>query len=270
MNDINLYEKIPQEQYPIRMLWDTANKYDFPSHWHEHIELHCVFGGRCRLKYGEEYYDLEAGDCAIINGNELHRGAGGLCGYIVLLISPEFFENNHVILKKVIRDEYVSELIGRMRDAYCKNGAVDLMEARGYAYLLVAHLIRNYTVKSFGETTYYKHYDKLDKINVAVSFIKENYDKSLTTKQLSRMVHLSEGYFCQIFKEITGNTAIEYINRVRIDKAEKMLHKTEMTITEIAFCCGFGDANYFSRMFKKLKGVSPQAARTKKSDENNN
>ena len=250
------------------MLWDTVNKYDFPSHWHEHIELHCVFDGSCRLKYGEEYYDLEAGDCAIINGNELHQGAGGLCGYIVLLISPEFFENNHVILKKVIRDEYASDLIRKMRDKYCRNDSVDLMEARGYAYLLVSHLIRNYTVKTLGETTYYKYYDKLDKINVAVSFIKENYDKPLTTKQLSRMVHLSEGYFCQIFKEITGNTAIEYINRVRINKSEKMLLKTEMTITEIAFCCGFGDTNYFSRMFKKLKGVSPQSVRTKNSSKN--
>jgi AraC-like DNA-binding protein len=98
---------------------------------------------------------------------------------------------------------------------------------------------------------------------VAVSFIKENYDKPLTTKQMSLMVHLSEGYFCQVFKEVTGNTAMEYVNRVRIDKAEKMLKKTEMTITEIAFCCGFGDANYFSRMFKKLKGISPQSIRNK-------
>jgi AraC-like DNA-binding protein len=263
VNDINLYEKLPQEQYPIRMLWDTENKYDFPSHWHEHIELHYVFEGSCRLKYGEEYYDLEVGDCAIINGNELHRGAGGLCGYIVVLISPEFFESNHVILKKIIRDEYVNELIVKMRDLIGMRGSVDLMEAKGYAYLLVSHLIRNYTVKTLGENTYYKYYDKLDKINVAVSFIKENYDKPLTTKQMSLMVHLSEGYFCQVFKEVTGNTAMEYVNRVRIDKAEKMLKKTEMTITEIAFCCGFGDANYFSRMFKKLKGISPQAIRNK-------
>ena len=96
---------------------------------------------------------------------------------------------------------------------------------------------------------------------MAVSFIKENYDKSLTTKQLSRTVHLSEGYFCQIFKEVTGKTAMEYLNRIRIDKAEKLLKKTEMTVTEIAFCCGFNDANYFSRMYKKTKGESPQTVR---------
>ncbi len=75
------------------------------------------------------------------------------------------------------------------------------------------------------------------------------------------MVHLSEGYFCQIFKEITGKTAMDYINRLRIDKAEKMLRKTAMTVTEVASLCGFDDANCFSRMYKKLKGESPQAAR---------
>ena len=262
MNDIKLYEKIPEEQFPIRLLWDTNNKYDFPSHWHEHTELHYVFHGSCRLKYGEEYHELSAGDCAIINGNELHQGKGGLCGYIVLLISPEFFEHNHVIFKKVVRDPYVGELIEKIRDTYNQDcTSPQLLEIKGLTYLLVAHLIRNYTVKSLGETTYHKYYDKLDKINGVIRFINENYDKQLTTRMLSDMVHLSEGYFCQVFREITGNTSMEYINRVRMDKAEKMLKTTEMTVTEVAFCCGFEDANYFSRTFKRIKGNSPQAMR---------
>ena len=64
-----------------------------------------------------------------------------------------------------------------------------------------------------------------------------NYDKPITTNQLAALSHLSEGYFCQIFKEVTGKTAMEYLNHMRIDKAEKMLSKIgELIKTAKAFC----------------------------------
>lgn len=263
MNDINLYEKIPKEQYSVKMLWDYQNKYDFPAHWHEHTEIHYVLEGNCRLKYGEEFFDLSEGDLVVINGNELHQGAGGCCGYVVVLIPPELFETHRVIFQKIIRDEYAASLIRSAMEKYKTHDTVDMMEVKGYIYLLVAHLIRNFTFKTLTETVYSKYFDKLNKINGAVKFINENYDRSLTTRELSKMMHLSEGYFCQVFKEVTGKTAMEYINHIRMDKAEKMLRETEMTVTEIAFCCGFEDANYFSRMFKKIKGDSPQSVRLK-------
>ncbi len=125
---------------------------------------------------------------------------------------------------------------------------LEVLELKALMYLLVPHLIKEYTYKSLPETVYSKHFSKLNKINEATNYISKNYDKPLTTKDLVALAHLSEGYFCQIFKEVTGKTAIEYIKGYRIDKAEKMLHKTAMTVTEMAFCCGFDDLNYFSRM----------------------
>ncbi|MBQ8409775.1 MAG: AraC family transcriptional regulator [Clostridia bacterium] len=261
MNDINLYEKIPKEQFPIKMLWDYQNKYDFPPHWHEHIELHYVMNGSCQLQYSEETIELGAGDCVVINGNELHQGGGGLCDYVVILLPPDLFEPHHVIFQKVIRDEYAAGLVMNALEKYRTHNAVDMLEVKGYIYLLIAHLIRCYTYKTLTETVYSRYFDKLNKVNGAVRYINENYDKVLTTRSLSEMVHLSEGYFCQVFKEVTGKTAMEYINQLRMDKAEKMLMKTEMTVTEVAFSCGFDDANYFSRMFKKIKGKSPQSVR---------
>ena len=57
------------------------------------------------------------------------------------------------------------------------------------------------------------------------------------------------------------NLLFLYGNMGQMDKAEKMLKKTEMTVTEIAFCCGFEDANYFSRTFKRIKGINPVSLR---------
>ncbi len=54
-------------------------------------------------------------------------------------------------------------------------------------------------------------------------------------------------HFCHIFEAYTGKTFKEYLNNVRIDKAEELLMTTDDTVSEIAFICGFNDSNYLSR-----------------------
>ena len=261
INDINLYEKIPHDQFPIRILVYLNSDYKFPQHWHEHTEMHYIFKGEGKLKYGDELFSLQGGDLAVINGNELHRGVGGSCDYICIIIPPSFFEQNHSIFEKVVRSEYISEVITKIYECYKRGDGADLLEIKGYTYLLASYLMRNQTVKTLGESIYSGHVNKLNRVNETIKYLSSNYDKQITTRSLAETAHLSEGYFCQIFKEVTGKTAMEYLNHIRTDKAEKMLKKTEMTVTEIAFCCGFDDANYFSRTFKKIKGVSPQSVR---------
>ena len=222
-----------------------------------HTELHYIFKGNCRLKYGEEVLELSEGDLAVINGNELHRGIGGECDYICLIIPPGFFVQSHSIFERVIHDEYVSELIEKIYKLNTRGDSADMLEVRGNMCFLLSHMIRKYTVMQLGDTVYSGHVNKLNRVNETINYMNNNYDKPLSTKALAATVHLSEGYFCQIFKEVTGKTAMEYLNGLRVDKAEKMLKKTEMAVTEIAYCCGFEDANYFSRIYKKYKGVSP-------------
>ncbi len=160
-----------------------------------------------------------------------------------------------------MRSDYISEVVEKIYESHTRRDAVDLLDIKGNMYFLISYLIRNFTVKTLGDNTYSGHVSKLNRVNEAIKYMSGNYDKPITTRGLADMAYLSEGYFCQIFKEVTGRTAMEYLNHLRIDKAEKMLNKTEMTVTEIAFCCGFEDANYFSRTFKRIKGVNPASVR---------
>ena len=50
LNDIKLYEKIPKDNFPIRLLDYRRDLYRFPLHWHEHTEMHCIFGGNGLLR----------------------------------------------------------------------------------------------------------------------------------------------------------------------------------------------------------------------------
>ena len=78
------------------------------------------------------------------------------------------------------------------------------------------------------------------------------------------MANMSDYHFCRLFKQITGKSAIDYINRFRVEKSLLLLRKSNCNITEIALSCGFNDTNYFSRTFKKYKHISPTQMRHKK------
>ena len=261
MNDLLLYEKMPQEAFLVRFLKYADSPYRVVPHWHEHIEMHLITEGECTLKNGEEEIRLSAGDCAVINGNDLHTGCGGRCAFVCLILSPDFFENHRTVFQKKITDPYVSELIGRItRGDKALDNVTDL-EARGYAYLLISHLIKHYAVRSLSEAVYSQHSKKTDLVNRVLSLMNARYAEPISTRTLAAAVHLSEGYFCDVFKETTGRTALEYLNGLRVEKAEQLLRTTDMTVSEVAFCCGFTDANYFSRTYKRIKGSTPRETR---------
>ncbi|MCZ7645100.1 MAG: helix-turn-helix transcriptional regulator [Planctomycetota bacterium] len=76
-------------------------------------------------------------------------------------------------------------------------------------------------------------------------------------ENLAERAYLSPEYFSKVFKRLTGQTPIEFINALRLDKAKQLLADPALPVTEIAFRTGFHDANYFTRQFKKAEGVSP-------------
>ncbi|MBQ9915390.1 MAG: helix-turn-helix transcriptional regulator, partial [Clostridia bacterium] len=75
--------------------------------------------------------------------------------------------------------------------------------------------------------------------------------------EIAEMLYVNKYYFCHLFKNETGKTLKEYVNELRTNKAADLLATTDMSMTEIAGLCGFNDANYYARMFKRLRGVSP-------------
>ncbi len=257
MNDLTLYEKIPESSFPIRLLDYTEEPYTFPLHWHEHTEIHFIFKGNSEIRCGDKVLALKENDCIIINGNELHQGVDGICSYGCMILPPSFFEDTHVIFDRLVSDSKITALF---TDIYCslreqKTGY--RQEIKGYTYLLLAHLMQNYIKETLSETGYLQRAQKLDNINNAVQYINEHFTEIITTPELAEIAHLSEGHFCNVFKSVTGMTAKEYINHLRIKKAAALLSSTDMSVTETALYSGFTDANYFARMFKKITGKTP-------------
>ncbi len=88
-------------------------------------------------------------------------------------------------------------------------------------------------------------------------FIDANYADKITLESLAGTFYISKHYLARRFKEQCGMTVINYIYQVRVTHAKHMLRFTNDSIELIAEKCGVSDANYFSRTFKKVEGVSP-------------
>jgi two-component system response regulator YesN len=100
-------------------------------------------------------------------------------------------------------------------------------------------------------------------VQKAVRMIEDNYTQELTVKSAAESLHVSVVYLGQLFKKETELSFNQYVNFIRIKKAQQLLLHTGKTINEIANAIGYNNTNYFSKMFKKLNGLTPKEFREK-------
>ena len=92
---------------------------------------------------------------------------------------------------------------------------------------------------------------------VTKDYIDKNFQRKITLAELSINLHYSTVSLTEHFRREFGETIMEYVMRRRVELSQKQMRETDDTIHEISERCGFADAEYFSRCFKKLVGVSP-------------
>lgn len=94
-----------------------------------------------------------------------------------------------------------------------------------------------------------------------VNLVKADYQQELTIKMVADTLHLNGGYLGQLFKKEIHHSFSQYLNQVRIKKAQQLLLHSTLNINEISDEIGYNNTNYFSKMFKKLNGLTPKEFR---------
>ncbi|WAM33815.1 response regulator [Caldicellulosiruptor morganii] len=100
-----------------------------------------------------------------------------------------------------------------------------------------------------------------DEIDEAIKFINQNYHKDINMAMVANHVSLNYYYFSSIFKEKTGMSFLDYLNKVRVEKAKQLLAGTSLKIWEIAEKVGYKNPKHFARIFKELTGLTPNEYR---------
>ncbi len=114
---------------------------------------------------------------------------------------------------------------------------------------------------SMGEAVKRKQEEGKRPIREAKNYIRLHYKDALTLEKVSGVVDLNASYLSALFKKETGKTFLEYLTKVRMDKAKEMLKETNETISAICQEVGYSDTKYFVKCFQKYTGLKPNQYR---------
>ena len=249
----------------------------FPPHRHDELELLLVHKGTfsCTV-HGKEYVGKE-GDVIFVNSGVPHSTS--TLGYsetgLLQFKQTNFLDPDIArIIKYSVRlnnlsDEPVKilhspELFNTVKaifdESEAKKPAYDFFIKSGI-YKIMGLLYRGGVI-SDAEKLYSSK--DMQKILPALAHINANYAEDVTLEEASAKLNFDPSYFCRLFKSAVGATFTEYLNFVRICKAERLLSETKDSIIEISEAVGFSSVSYFNRVFKKFRNCTPRYYRATK------
>ncbi len=282
MNSDSVYEEIPFEDamFPIRLLQNKRITPDTPEKealtWHEQIEILYFHSGSAAVTCGTRKYVTVPGEIYIINPYEIHDVAyyGGTLVFDCIMADPRIY---HGAQDEVCEIKYMSQIENRK---ICFNNKIsssgepaaiitELLkeyQQKQPAYeLKVKSLILNFFAWLFRHEVNEKHTkdeilrttQKFDKLRNAFSYIYDHYNEEINLSELAGSCNFNLSHFCRLFKSVTGQTAVQYINEVRMLKAELLLRTTNLGVAEIAGRVGYTDPCYLNRFFKRYFHATP-------------
>lgn len=98
-------------------------------------------------------------------------------------------------------------------------------------------------------------------IDRAIEYLHEHFDRKISVETMAKTAGMSKSHFTRTFRAETGETPLDYLTRLRLERAKKLLLAGDKSITEIAYECGFSSQAYFATCFRQRFGTAPSAYR---------
>jgi AraC family transcriptional regulator len=251
--------------------FDSIPAYDVPQHEHPTNYLNLIRSGRTTCQWTADghtgsteegpgtTYILPAGTC-----DRLRRSAP--TNQTFLVMAPHFLaraleETAHLAYVELIshwnlRDRHIATLMLALHADLedCSPAGPLYGESLGVA--LAHYLIRRYSVRAPRELEY-KGGMPTVRLNRVLDFMRQNCEKEMRLWELAQLAEMSPHYFCELFKRSTGLSPHQYSLRCRIDRAKIFLGNYEFTISGVAKATGFVDQSHFTKVFRRIVGVTP-------------
>mgnify|MGYP001577997910 FL=1 len=233
----------------------------------QHHELIFVTGGKGYIIAGHKRYSFKKGSLLYIWPNEqysLETDVGepfyGLSVHFSYA-TVEFNSDKCNITKET--DTLPLDFVQNLQDYYQINNIFkELVENwlgkfPGYEFITKTLLQRLLFEILLNKRKNSQNYSTSLKVEKIIEYMQQNIDTKLNLEDLSKLVQLSSTYLTRIFKETTGYSVIKFFNKIKVDKAKELIIEGDKKVKEVAQILGFTDEFYFSRIFKKIEGISP-------------
>lgn len=199
------------------------------------------------------------------------RKASQICDEVkpdIALLDIEMPGMNGIELAKYIKEKYAYCIIIFITAYDRFDYAIEAMHIKAFDYLLkpwkeerLCELINTAieNVRSMQKTDGIVHSQK----DVIKDYIDRNYKKDISAKDVAGILGYSDVYFSKVFKQLFDDNFINYLTKIRIDRAKVLLKDVSFNIKEVGKSVGYADSNYFTKVFKRSIGMSPSEYRSK-------
>jgi AraC-like DNA-binding protein len=254
----------------------VKDDFDFPIHFHPEYELNFIYRGKgVRRIVGDHSDEIDDLELVLVGPNVVHGWELHNC------TCKEIYEitihiHNDLLDKKMLSRRLFkpfSDMFNRAKFGILfSRETTNLMMPRlmllsritGLQYYLEFIAILNELAISEGQRSLSissdekEDFHNSDRIKKVYDYIQENFSKTITLDEISKLVNMSSVSFNRFIKQRTGKTFIHYLNDTRISFASRWLLETDLSIGEISFRCGFNNIANFNRLFKQAKNTTPK------------
>lgn len=234
----------------------------------KHHELFLVLGGKGHVKIENKKYSVKNGMLFYFKPNILHAIEPDLKKPIKFLsVHFNFVHVNYYDNKWTLTEETECLKINSMEELkdYCPilttfKRLVQIWDKKLPSYEFICKTILQQLIFEILDNVkrHTANYSIDLKIRKIIEYMNININSTITLSQLSELIALSPAYLSRIFRESTGYSVIGFFNKMKIDKAKELISVGDKKIKEVSESLGFKDEFYFSRLFKKIEGVSPK------------
>lgn len=248
-------------------------RYMMPYHWHTEFELIRILEGIFGLNIDGKPLTAEKGDIIFIRDGLLHGGTPLRCKYECVVFDLKLLlQDNHICSKQIrsiinhtisihtkLTDggNALSQAVANIFDSLHEKKTGYEFITQGALYQLFGIILGDHLYEEAPHPSVAAQHHIRNFKNV-LNYIESHYTENISLEELAKEAGMSPKYFCRFFRDMTNRTPIDYVNYYRIECACEQLSTTEASITEVALNCGFNDISYFSKLFRRYKGITPR------------
>jgi AraC-like DNA-binding protein len=241
------------------------------AHYHSSYELYVLEKGYHDVLINDSIFDIGMFDVVLYKPNVFHKSLQNQgCARTCIYFSDRYL-NQHFTVKSIysLLSCFENNIITLDKETFPKFKSLMLLlekenltdpDNRIFIYLADLLNILNENKKTPKPENFASPYNNFAPI---LSYINQNYNKINNIEEIADRFFISKFYLCHLFKEVTGLTLIQYLNKIKVQNACNMLVNTELSISEIGMECGFNSSMYFCKTFKQELKVTPREFRTR-------
>ncbi len=263
-------ERFIEPTFPIYSSVQSGREVLVANHHHASIEIMHVLEGRVKLLVGTTYRECKKDDIIFIPPSAVHEvisltedaAIQGVVFELSLVDIKDLQLDFHELFRRsqgiqyvvTSQDEGYEELRASLKAIFDMYGNFSTSGKIRIASRLLSVMAQLIQIFSLEVSTHDKNYKKLRPV---LDYMERHFTEKIQLSALSEIIHVCDDRLIRLFKDVTGETPIEYIMNLRMEAGIKLLSSTDLSIAEIADQIGFGSATYMTRVFKQKLNTTP-------------